>query len=272
MKTKRLYALITTNCNLHCPHCEIRTRPDGYNREKFLEELNSFEGTVNLFGGEPSLYEDRLFDIVENNTAKNIHTISTNLVILNDRLIEFYKTLRGIASSWNPNRFSEEQYQSWLNNLNTFEKNKLKTAVLVTLTNDLFELGVDKFIEVTKAWNPNAIHYIRFEHYIGDGTTKEYYDKADDFLCEFYKKWDFSIPLQNAKALDYGYCYECGEIYNLSPNGVLSRGCPHGYNAKVPTECYSCEMVANCKPCRLQPLCSYPHKFAKLVKESKDDS
>lgn len=264
---KKLYALVTTNCNLHCPHCDIRTRPDGYNRDKFIEQVNSFDGRVILFGGEPTLYQDRLFDIIENNSAKNIASISSNLVVLNDRLVEFYKTLKGLATSWNPNRFSDEQYQSWLHNLNTLAENKLSCAVLITLTNDLFDLGVDRFIEISKAWNIDAIGYIKFEYYVGD-TTEEYYEQADDFLCELYTKWDSKIRIDNVDIVNFGYCFDCSNIFNLSPNGEMNLGCPHGYHPKVPIECYSCDKVDKCKPCRLQPYCSFPHKFAKLVKEN----
>lgn len=264
---KVLYAMITTNCNLHCPHCEIRTRPDGYNRDKFIEQLNNFDGRATLFGGEPTLYKDRMFDVIKNNTSHNIKCISTNLIKLDDDLIEYYKTLGGLATSWNPNRFSDEQYKTWLHHLDVLAPLGLSCGVLVTLTNDLFDMGPDEFLSIIKDWNPGAIRYIRFEYYVGD-TTKEYYDIADNFLCDVYNKWDSPITLDNISIINFGYCYDCSNVFHLTPDGELHRGCPHGYYPKVPTECYSCEMVDKCKPCRLQPYCSYPHKFANLIKSN----
>jgi hypothetical protein len=252
-----------------CPHCDIRTRPDGYNREEFLKQLNAFDGRVTLFGGEPTLYQDRLFDIIEHNTANNIKSISTNLVILNDRLLEFYKSLGGLASSWNPNRFTNDQYKSWLTNLNTLAENNLKPAILITLTNDLFDMGVDNFISTAKQWNKDSISYIKFEYYVGD-TTKAYYEQADNFLCELYENWDLEIKIDNIWLVNHGYCFVCSDIRTLSPDGTLSLGCPHGYHPKVPVECYSCEKASRCKPCRLQPYCSFPHKFEKLIKEKQN--
>ena len=125
-------------------------------------------------------------------------------------------------------------------------------------------------MKISKEWNRDTINYVKFEYYVGD-TTKEYYEQADNFLCELYEKWDHSLKLDNIKIVKYGYCFECDHIYSLFPNGELIKGCPHGYHPKVPIECYSCEKNGNCKPCRLQPYCSFPHKFAELIKEHCDD-
>ena len=263
---KQLYAMVTTNCNLQCPHCEIRTRPDNYNRDKFINTINSFDGPVMLFGGEPTLYEDRLFDIIDNNSAKNIMTISTNLIFMNERLLKFYRTLNNcMATSWNPNRFTNEQYRTWLSNLNILDNNNLKCLVLITLTNDLFDMGAEKFIDICKEWNHNAIYSIKFEYYVGNN-TEDYYQRADQFLCDVYKLNDTKLYISNIDIVRNGYCVDCSNIYTLSPNGMITHGCPLGYKADLPIECSSCERSEYCKPCHLHKHCPFPHNFEKLIK------
>lgn len=49
---KHLYALLTRNCDLHCPHCGVAEyKNETYNEEKVLETIKDFDGTVTLFGG-----------------------------------------------------------------------------------------------------------------------------------------------------------------------------------------------------------------------------
>lgn len=262
----QLYALVTEHCNLSCPHCDIKKPGEVFNKTSFIKAIDEFDGKVILFGGEPTLYLDRLYEIYDHDrkNGQKIKTISTNLINLNDRLIEMYRELGNMASSWNPNRFTKDQYNTWVKNCNTLAENGLETAVLVTLTNDLFDMGAEAFLKVAAEWNPRAIKYIRFEHCVDMTNTKEYYERSDEFLCDVYIKWD--IPIENATINSVKrWYYDCSNVYSLFPDGNIRPGCPHYDAPLVPTECYTCEKSAVCRPCRFQIGCSYPKKFADLV-------
>ena len=57
---KELYAVLTNQCNLSCPHCDIKSSElDDYNKELFLNAIKEFDGNIILFGGEPTLYKNR---------------------------------------------------------------------------------------------------------------------------------------------------------------------------------------------------------------------
>lgn len=266
---KKVYALVTTNCNLSCKHCDIKNGEEIFNQNAFMSYLKDFDGEIILFGGEPTIFQDRLFDIVYSNPIiqRKIVSISTNLMIVNDRLITLFQIIGGICTSWNPNRFTNEEYQTWLDNINTIDKmSDLKLTVLITLTDDLLNMDIDKFLSIISKWNGNVIQSIRFEHYIDPNLDEEYFNRADEWLCQVYKKWNSIIMLDNVNSIDNWY-YDCGETYTLYPNGKVKRGCPHNSTVCIPVECYTCERSAECKPCQLQRFCSYPKKFAQLVKD-----
>lgn len=267
--SSQMYALVTTQCNLSCPHCDIKDQNDNFNRDLFVKKICDFPGTIVLFGGEPSLYPDRLYDIYYHSdvTRKKIKTISTNLVYLDDRLVNLYCDIKYIASSWNPHRFTDLQYKTWLNHLSTLSEYDIEVAILITLTNDLFDMGVDSLFNIISTWNSNAIKYINFEPYVGESSDKAYFEKIDDFLCEIFNKWEFKFHLKNTKLAEE-YYRDCSHIYSLYPDGTVINCCPHMGSKMMPSECYTCERSGICRPCQLQKVCSYPKKFTKLVSTS----
>ena len=274
MPNKRLYAMPTNHCNLTCDHCSIKNRSETYDRDKFLLELNRFEGDIILFGGEVTTHLDRMFDIIESNNKNGkskIGGVSTNLLILNDKLIEFYKKLGGISTSWNPSRFKPNEYEIWKKNCKILNDNDIRFNVMITLTNDLFELTADEFLSIASEWTSNKIYELKFEHYVGDENTPEYFERADDWLCELYKKWNLPFELEILNRINC-WDYNCNDVYTLHPDGRITNGCPHTKNSVVVYECYDCDKVDKCRPCRLQAYCSYPKKLAKLISEhTKED-
>lgn len=266
---KCIYALITTNCNLSCPHCDIKNNLDGYNEELFINTLDSLDCEIILFGGEITVHQDRLFDIVNrDNIFNKVTSATTNLIILNDELLSLYKKIGRIATSWNPNRFNENEYNIWKHNLDILEDQDINISILITLTYDLFDIPIDTFLDIVKEWNENSIHGIKFEYLVDEDLTSEYYDIADEWLCKIYEKWDFKFPMINANQIN-NYYYDCSNKYTLWPNGNLEHGCPHHLKPTIPDECYSCDRAHICKPCQLQHHCSYPKKFADLVNNKK---
>lgn len=264
--SKTIYALLTRKCNLSCPHCDVYNVEDNFNREKFLDTLFKTEGNIILFGGEPTIYQDRLFDIVNecDKADRNIVSISTNMMILNDKLIDYYNKLGRVATSWNPNRFNKIQYDVWYRNCFTLSTvTGVKPTILITLDNDLLEMGVDNFLKVIDDWDSSVFKQIKLEHFNGD-TTPEYFERVDNFLCELHHKWRSSIHNEIVDRVKHWWC-DCSGVYTLNPDGTLSHGCPHNVTLSVPVECYTCERADICRPCVLQKYCSFPNKFAELV-------
>lgn len=265
-----LYALITSHCNLSCPYCDVKNCKEEFNRDLFIDQLNKFDGRIILFGGEPTMYMDRLLDIYINNPAltRKISSISTNLISLNPKLLSILQFIRYIATSWNPDRFNGNEYQQWLDNIKLIQEEipTVEIRVLVTMTDELLKLSAEEFNGVIAEWNCPVIKDIKFEHCIGINSNKEYMNKCDEWLCNVYKTWESPITMVNIKEMKNWY-HDCRDVYSLHPDGSITKGCPHAADIVVPEECYTCERNDVCKPCQLQKYCSYPFKFAELVKE-----
>lgn len=268
---KKLYAILTNQCNLSCDHCFIRNAPEVYQKEQFLSQIKNFDGwNIVLFGGEPTLYEDRLFDVIEvvkEKKSPTLLSITTNLMKLNDRILDFYRNLGGVGTSWNISRFSETQYKQWLINLDRFEEYHLQADVLITLTKDLIETPIDEFISIINKWNPKVIRTIKFEQYIGDDAKVDLYKKSDNWLCELYKKKDQLLIDVAIFHKEYRWYFDCTQTYSLTPGGNLHHGCPNGLyiNRSIPTECFTCSNSNICRPCILQQYCTRPNKLRSMI-------
>ncbi len=269
---KTLYALVTTMCNLSCPYCDVRDKSDNYDRDKFISQLDQFDGQIILFGGEPTLFPDRLIDIYLSNPNinKKISSISTNLIKIDSKILTLFRLIGSVSTSWNPERFSLPEYHNWLTNMGILNKAlpDMKIGILVTMTDKLLNMSTEEFNLFISDWNPAGVKHIRFEHYIGEDTTEDYFHRCDEWLCNIYKSWNSPIPMFNVGQVDNWY-FDCSDTWTLKPDGTLNRGCPHTSSIHVPDKCYTCERWhLDCRPCRLQKYCSYPEKFIELVKRS----
>lgn len=91
-KIKTLYAIPWYQCNLKCPHCDVRDTSTEFNPEKFIEELKKVEAeNIVLFGGEPLLHEDWFMKILE--TGK-LTSVSTNLLMMTQMKCLLYRIIR----------------------------------------------------------------------------------------------------------------------------------------------------------------------------------
>lgn len=269
---KKVYAEVTTECNLHCPHCTIHNQHDGYNEEAFMKQLEQFDGEIILFGGEPTLYKDRLLHVYGSNPniTKKIASITTNMMKLDPDILEVLKKIKYIGTSWNPNRFTPEEYNIWKSNVDSLHDSGLDVLVMITLTEDLFEIDPDTFLAMVRTWDPKVITAIRFEYLVADGLTKDYYDRADLWQTDVYESWNAEIPM-DVSNLDHWY-FDCSETYTLHPNGELVRGCPNHKTIDVPPECYTCERMGICRPCMLHSHCSFPKMLAELVERNRHEN
>lgn len=254
------YVIYTHRCNLQCDHCDIRLRPDNFNIDSFLSAYKNIDTDIVLFGGEPLLNIDLLETLLYDNL--NVSSISSNMLLWNSdykTLLKNYPKIH-ISSSWNPGRFTEEQYSLWLKNLND---SQLVTEVNITLTKDLFELPeeviVNLFSDLDKI---DSMQFVAFEPLVPDYDSIE----GDKFLCRIYdkiKKFRIKIDLNKTFGKKY-----CGGIKTLLPDGNLVNGCPQWYieNQKMQKECFGCKLLNICKPCKKVIGCSFPKNFYNKLK------
>lgn len=261
-KMKKVYIIPTYHCNLNCPHCDLHLKNDNFN-ESFYKVLknNDIEFGI-LFGGEPTLYKDRLIPCLKTN---KIHSISTNLLNLDDELISLYKKYNlSIATSWNPQRFSEEQYKLWLNHLQLLSNNDLTCIIMITLTEDL--LIYNDFENRLKEWDSlKCISGVLFEPLLDYNMAIDLHQRADEWLCQIYDKWCYSFKNIIVNKVKNWNC-NCSDVWTLNPDGKLIRGCPQSEKEYVLNDCLKCKLAGICNPCNLQHLCSFPKKLYEKVK------
>lgn len=260
-----IYALLTRRCNLTCPYCDVKDVNDNYDHEKFINVLRSFNGGITLFGGEPTLYRDRLKSVLyDPGILPKVMTITTNLMIMDDEMIQIFKDCKTIGTSWNPSRFNEKEYETWKKHLSMLSGH-LRARVLVTMTFDLLRMDPSDVVDIIATWDNTAIRDVVFENLIDDRCDDKYFEKVDNWLCELYdaaceKKLVVKFTTNMGDQLIR--CFDCSQIYHLEPDGTVKPGCPHtGKHVYVPDACYSCDLAGECRPCRLQRYCSFPKKF-----------
>lgn len=265
-ENSHLYALLTQNCNLQCPHCMIynNTKEDFFNEERFLDVLRNWKGDITLFGGEPTLYRDRFMKAI--NTGK-IGSISTNLMNLDDDLISVFKDTP-IASSWNLHRFTESQYNIWIKNVERMSQENLTVYLLITMTKDLIEYPIEKFMILLKSWCKfSAIQKIKFEQVVDLSLGQEHYDAVDDWLCKLVYLWEeYEISIENTMLDEVlGWHKYCIDEYSLYPDGRLLRRCPENITIQFCDACLDCNLQDICTPCRLQKCCTFPKKLYQML-------
>lgn len=264
-----LYALLTRHCNLSCPYCDVKDQKENFNHDKFIDELVKFNGRITLFGGEPTLYRDRLLEVVYNDEIyPKIQSITTNLMVVDDELISVFKTIPGLGTSWNPSRFRNNEYDIWKNNLDRLDGHK-QLRVLVTMTFDLLDMSPADVADIMSTWNRNTVASIMFENLVDDLVDEEYFRRVDEWLCKIFDYRE-SLPRLITNMGDYCVRYlDCSNEYTLTPDGILKHGCPHIQAKYVPDACYSCELVGECRPCILQKYCSVPKKLYNKLRAEK---
>ena len=266
---KQLYVIPNFNCNLKCPHCDIRTKSDCYNEEQFLKQLNSLKSEwTTLFGGEPLLYKDRFEKVIK---TEKINTISSNLLLLDDYSLDLLKEYEiRIATSWNPQRFTKEEYDLWIEKLNLLNRKNQSTIVMITLTEDLLSFDKEILYKMFDSWERvGSITGILFEFLVDPESKPDLNDRADDWLCNIHNDWRWnSLSKLIEDNLENNIC-DCSRVYTLLPSGRLQKGCPHNSKPYHLEQCYDCKFSSICQPCRLQKYCSFPKKLYSLLNGEK---
>lgn len=271
----QVYAIPTYICNLNCPHCEIHKIEHKVDCAQFLKQLQKIEARkVILFGGEPLVLPDEYIkQIIQ--TGK-ITSISTNLFSASEDILkEIVDNKIAIATSWNRKRFSLNQELNWYLNILKVKRLGAKVDVLITLTEDLITEDGYTILKIVLETleKTNGVNGVLFEHYIGPEATKEYQEKADDFLCKIHKEWNYKFNNFIIDRLENWNC-NCANVATLEPDGNLKMGCPQYQenNLNIREECLTCSLANICNPCYLQHTCSFPKKLYHLVKEEENGS
>jgi len=276
MHLDKVYVIPNYECSLDCKHCELHKLRANFSSSIFLTNLSKIDSKeFVIFGGEPTLYINRLRDILSVLEKKNI-SISTNLFLTSEK-IEIFKTLINkenifIATSWNPKRFNENQLDIWFRNLEELKSIHKEPILLITLTKDLFNLNYSCLEALFDRIDKNQlITGVLFEHYIGPEANDLYNQEADNFLCHIYKEWRWNFNNFIIDRLRNWNC-NCSKIATLEPGGSLRIGCPQFIGSfAINNQCLSCSLASICNPCYLQTSCSFPKKLYELVKKDKLD-
>lgn len=258
-----LYLVPTYHCNLNCRHCSVRTQAIKYDEDKFIDVFKQQQyAKAILFGGEPlSLNNNKIKHILESNT---VNSISTNLLLLDDIKLQLIKENKlDVATSWNPNRFNNNQYYQWLKNIAILLDNSIKVTVLITLTEDLFKSNIKNVLEDLDIISNSYFIGVQFEQFVQ--STTQLVELADDFMVQMYDNWNYKFD--NLIALKYkdGNLNFCNSIMTLLPNGELKSGCPQVEKSQILNNCFECKYNKVCKPCVKQTNCTFLKRFYQKV-------
>ncbi len=258
---KQLYAVPWYDCNMNCPHCEIHKIDIEEHFYSFLSKLMECRTNYShiiLFGGEPTLYEDKLEEIIE---LGAVDCVSTNLLNLPQSLLE---SKLDIATSWNYRRFTPSQYSLWLDNLQQCHNYGLDTLVMITMTRDLLESDFNDFLEVLNDIEYTGGKKFLLEHYIGEDDVNDLAELWIDKVYMNYKGSMTNILAEKLKTHLWG-C-DCSRFDTLQPTGEITHGCPQYKPIHPLKECLTCKMSGKCNPCALLKSCSLPHKTYKRLR------
>lgn len=272
-----VYLIPTRNCNLSCPHCDIKQKCINEDFDNFYKKLNNIEcNNCILFGGEPLLLKEN--QLTKLFSTGKIRSMSSNLILLNKSKINLLKDYRiDVATSWNQNRFlNKETEQKWFDNVKKLLENNIYVTILITLTDDLINTKerYNRFFDVLALLSSlmdidkYSLYFngIRFEPYVQ--SNKKLIEEMDDLMVEIYRNKEFKF--RNCLAEDYkdfGNIHNCNEIYTLDQHGSLIKSCPHKIKDTLIEECLSCKYSSVCKPCKKQKVCTF---FEKLYLEVKN--
>lgn len=193
MSSLTLYFKPTENCNLNCLHCYNKKEQTVFNPvnfpmlERFLLEVSDKYKDINFIfhGGEPSLLKDEylnyVFEMVKRCFMKNELRISmqSNMTILYNDLINFYKKIDSIGTSFSPFiRFAGEEFKNyniWLKNIKTLTDNNLYPHLVITLSKKYIKTATPN--NLIQFLLINKIKTFHFEPLTKDGNAIKNWDE-----------------------------------------------------------------------------------------------
>lgn len=266
---REIYLIPSYRCNLHCPHCTIHKRiSDEISMENYVKVLDSLDTNPQtqyiIFGGEPLINPN--IDILIKHLANKNAGCTSNLVHYDERIIDLlFDSGIGISTSWNPHRFTTQQYEAWLKNCDKVKRKfNYDLFILITLTEDLISWDIQEFIEFIKNWGSNII--LKFEYLVDPTKEQPFYDECNRWLCSLYYT-ELRDKIDNFKKTTRFFPQDrCRGVYTLPPNGVLKEGCPNYIKRYDKVQCLTCPLIDFCTGgCATQKCCILSKELYELI-------
>lgn len=266
---QEVYVCPSFKCNLCCPHCTLKNLPIKTDLCKVINTINQVNSRAgdrifyDLFGGEPLLFANQDFQLLIESFQDKKFTISTNLLPLQDSHIQYLAKAVWINTSWNPDRFTNDQYDLWIKNLRKLQQNSIKINLMVTLTKSLIEnYSPKQFLQLLRFWD---CYSIDLDYVIG----LNYPDPQvlDDWMFNLYINWNvktkFNIVQSIKDSLISGRKFkDCSNAYAILPTGNIKHGCAYCEVCCTKFACQLCEFFDFCNGgCSLTEQCSFPKKI-----------
>lgn len=205
-----------------CTHCYHKQDSQVLDFDKAVEFINNLPDDFEyvIHGGEPYLVDHNKLKQFISRLNKQ-PSITTNLVY-NIEDIDWFKMFNGIATSWNyGGRFRDFDILQWSHNINLLKQHGHEVTVLITMTKELVQRGVNGFIESIYWWADDVDHIV-LEYQTGGGpnrqVSEDFYYTVRDTLTKYDQKYNKII-----KANSYG----CSKnVLTLNPDLTIS-GCPN---------------------------------------------
>ena len=222
-----------------------------------------------LFGGEPFMLDADSLKMLFSKIA--ISSVSTNLLKLDKYKLQLLKDNQtSIATSWNPSRFTEQQYLSWLDKVQMAINAKLHVTVLITLTYDLFSSRICDVLQDLCKYDTTYFDGVKFEPYVK--STADLVEAADKWLVDLYSNWKYQYKNIIADEYKVGNMHLCKNIWTIQPNGNIVHSCPAVERDNILYNCLKCKYNKVCRPCMKQDVCTFFKKLYQKVKSNEHDS
>lgn len=277
-RMQEVYVCPSFACNLNCSHCFLKNLPINTEWDTLfssIEYLNNNAGphlVFDLFGGEPLILDKNRFSEIMSLFKGREYIISSNLINYSEFYLSYLKDASLVNTSWNPSRFSVEQYNNWRNTVSFLTSNGVRVAIMITLTKDLISQEESPGL-ITKMLGELKASSADFDYLIGKGYPEP--EVVDNYLNAIFDKFKENCPdciftkVQKMRtAVKEGRKFkDCSNFYTLLPTGKIKRGCAYCENLKVREECKYCEYYDICNgSCPLTEACSFPKKLFERIR------
>lgn len=275
---EEVYVCFDFSCNLNCPHCtlqKIKMKKNLLAVKNTMEFISRVKPDIefNFFGGEPLLLDDSELKLFDEFFDKHDIIISTNLLRITDYQLKLFQKAEDINTSWNPKRFSVNQYETWVKNLEILKANNIHYSIMITLTKDLIQdYTPEDFLLSTLTL---GMKNLDLKLMIGDKSID--FSKIDSWLVELYKlSKNLQLSYTNLLFKEItnvargGIVWKqmCPTLGTIYPNGNLKIGCPYYEYKTDKSKCFSCEYYQVCKGgCDIIDGCNFPKQLYEEVKK-----
>lgn len=260
-----LTVFLTNKCNLHCSYCWETCKSDEYiSDDLFIRILNDYvsngvlKKTLCLYGGEPTLNINSLRHLVSYGEKLNNLSIyiTTNLVYLNDELINIFKNLSNLSDLhitvsvdiFKPIHDIHRcgSFDLVMKNVSILKKEGIKLSFNTVITNELLKYIISckiedigfphidntTFSQLTKSKKYDAFYeetllddFLKLR-YTADGARNKIITKIDDALFGRYVNPENYFKLCSAGVSDFTILSN-GNIVSCVKECNFDKGVPY---------------------------------------------